>query len=348
MTTDTLYKISNTGAVTFWRITTFYDGEILIDWGVLNGSIQRKTVDVFLNNSNRDIYEQTDLEMSSRIKNQIDAGYCWTIEEAEINKGKNALNLYKPMLAKTYEDVLPTDLSKYFLQFKYDGHRCLITKNDGELIAYSRNGQLFPETLEHILSEIDIDEGVTLDGELYCHGETLQTISSWAKRKQDNSKKLQYICYDMVSNDAYQDRFNMMHDILTYKTKHIRIAPTIRCEVIKLKEAQAQGYEGLILRHEDYPYEIGKRSKGLLKVKSWHSEEFEVLDVVSSKDNWAILVCKLDEHKTFSVSCHGTIGYKSTVLANKFSFIGKFVEVEFANRTKDNVPFHPVAIRWRD
>lgn len=343
-----LYKVSNKGALLVWEIATDYDGFIELSWGQDNGAFQRKLVAVTLNNSNRDLIEQTVLEINSRVKKQIDDGYCHTIEEAYKNKCKNALNLFKPMLAQKYEGVQPNNLNSYFVQYKYDGHRCLITKNNGKLIAYSRNGQVFPGTIDHILEDIDIDEGMTLDGELYCHGQSLQTISSWAKRKQPESKDLVYVCYDIIEQEPYYKRKEKLKELLKQDSITIINAPTHECNSIDIKQAKALGYEGLILRHKDFIYEIGKRSKGLLKVKEWHSSEFEVVDIMPSKDNWAILVCKIDKDKTFCVSCQGTIEYKYRTLMNKYKYIGKYIEVEYANLTKDGIPFHPVAIRWRD
>jgi len=113
-----------------------------------------------------------------------------------------------------------------------------------------------------------------------------------------------------------------------------------------LDNSRALGYEGLILRDLKMPYEVGKRSKGLIKVKQFMDAEFKVVDILPSAEGWARLVCELPGD-TFKVSAPGTIYQKTEVLKRKDEFIGEFVTVTFANYTIDGKPFHPVAERWR-
>ena len=92
----------------------------------------------------------------------------------------------------------------------------------------------------------------------------------------------------------------------------------------------------------------------MIKVKPRHfknflvDDEFLVVDILPSKDNWARLVCETEEGKRFKVSCHGTIEYKTFVLERKDLYIGKHIRAEFESYTKAKVPFHGVALYWRD
>ena len=117
-------------------------------------------------------------------------------------------------------------------------------------------------SINHILKSIPIKEGETLDGELYCHGEPLQRISSWVRKPQDNSMKLEYIIYDIMDNSGYHERLSKL--LSRPFTLPCRVAPTIGVNSLerelgrfpvgqKLKEARAKGYEGLIIRWGDTP-----------------------------------------------------------------------------------------------
>ena len=121
---------------------------------------------------------------------------------AQTMKPMNRLGFSKPMLAKKSEDV---DMVKmmtkpFYLQHKLDGNRCLIHNDGTGLVAYTRNGKEF-KTLKHILELLKdvVPSGWTLDGELYVHGQSLQTIVRWGKCLQPNTLKLEFHCYDDIS-----------------------------------------------------------------------------------------------------------------------------------------------------
>ena len=344
-----LYKYNAMDALMLWTIHS--DGNIIvINHGQVNGKLQTKTEVVEINKSGRDIVAQVALQVQSRVNKQIDKGYCTSIDEAEASKGLNAAKLKRPMLAKKFRDVKNINFNDAWLQYKYNGHRCLITCIDGENIAYSRNGKPI-SSIEHITSQIEIPEGHTIDGELYHHGTSLQTIGSWVKKNQPESKQLKYIAYDTMLDMPYSARLDKL--IGSYKLgSNISIAPTsvFGSETNikpRLDSAIEMGYEGLMLRQERYGYDVGNRSQGLLKIKKCLDDEFLVIDIVPSKDDWGILVCLLPGDRTFRVSAPGSIENKRHILYNRNSYIGKNITVEFFEWTNDNVPFHPVAIDWR-
>ena len=109
-----------------------------------------------------------------------------------------------------------------------------------------------------------------------------------------------------------------------------------------------QGFEGAMLRWGNFPYEAGKRSRGLLKVKTFEDAEFTIIDVTpgtSTFQDCAILVCKTEKGDLFAVTSPGTIEQKRQILIDKAQVIGKRVTVKYAGTTKTDhpVPFHPVA-----
>jgi ATP-dependent DNA ligase len=344
----TLYKISSTGAVQEWTISS--DNEtIIIKWGQQSGAKQGQIEHVEINQSGRSLKEQVLLRMESRINRQKDKGYCETIEEARASIGLNASKLLKPMLAQTYDGTKSN--KNGFWQYKYNGHRCLITRQGDELIAYSRNGKPI-NTVNHIFEGMDIPEGVTLDGELYIHGKPLQTISSIVRRVQPANKELTYIVYDQIAEDYFERR---IANIYGYKLNNKTfIADTFRgynsdmATNDHIKFVQSKGYEGLMFRDSNKIYEPGKRSSQLLKVKMRHDMEVMVTRISPSKDGWAILHCVTPDKNVVSVTAPGTMEQKYDIYDNAHIYVGKMLNIEFAEFTKGGVPFHPVAIAFRE
>lgn len=360
--TTTLYKTDANDQIRVWSIIA--EGTVLIiQHGVLNGATQVSTEHVELNKSGRDIDQQVALKLQSRISTQFDKGYCSTIEEAIDSKGLNASKLLRPMLAQKFRDVKNIDFANCFVQYKYNGHRCLVTKQNGKLIAYSRNGKPI-NSIDHIMKDLQwLPEGYTLDGELYLHGVPLQTIGSLVRKNQHASKKLMYVVYDLVAPAVkYAERNGWLKANLGVKdTPTVYIASTWTFAESKmpikerLAESISNGYEGLILRHGNTGYEPGKRSQSLVKVKQVLDAEFCIVGVHQSADGWAIFECYKVPGQyynalvcdSFRVSAMGTMQDKHDAWANRNDFIGKMLTVEFFEWTNDGKPFHPVAIGIR-
>jgi len=346
----TLYKVDVSGTIREWTIERISQNEFAMHHGVMGGSIQTKIEFVEEGKAGRTLDEQILSRMASRISKKRDMGYCNSIEKARENINLNSINMVKPMLAQK-EIQVPKEFA---LQYKYDGNRCLITKQNGKVFAYSRNGKLI-NSIDHIIdSASHIPEGAILDGELYKHGVPLQTLRSWISRKQAESEGLEYMCYDIVSPLGYLGRYKSLLRLglegsITLARTLFLDETSLALEGLnsRLLDARKEGYEGLMIRDVKTPYEAGKRSKSLIKIKHFEDDEFRVINILRSSDDWGILVCETKTGKLFKVSAPGDINFKKHVLENKYDFIGKDVTVEYANLTKDGIPFHPIAIAFR-
>ena len=347
----TLYKKHKNG-VGIWHIysqlnviyiqhATKLDGRLVCHEETVSAGLQGRT-----------ILQQAAHRIKSRVNKQLDKGYVRSLEEAQ-KKPTNTMGFLQPMLATQQKNAKDLVTSVCY-QPKLDGHRCLITKQDGEVIAYTRAGKPIP-TIHHITDELQvvIKEGQTLDGELYIHDTLLQDIGSLIKKEQEGTKRLQYWVYDTLQEDPFIERFSGLK-ILIQDLKHTKLTPTSARYTDNLpallRRMIDRGYEGLMVRTGSLGYETGRRSQSLIKVKAFLDAEFEVLNVTPSKDGWGVLTCKLGavDTDTFMVSAPGTHEEKRHILSNKSDYIGKRVTVEYSMLTKDGVPFHPVALRFRE
>ncbi len=347
----TLYK-NHKNKIGFWS-GWCDENKIIIEYASgVHDSPQRIEELIHEGKQGRSANEQAIFRLTSRVNSKLDAGYVMTYAEATVAP-TDALGQTKPMLAQSIKDYNKTiDPNNAFIQVKYDGHRVIVGNDGGRTFAYSRNGKSMPG-ITHILESIQIPEGATIDGEIYRHGWKLQTIASACKKLQLASKELNFIAYDYISNERFSDRLESLKLLEPQLGNYTKIAPTKKLSELKslnaaFQKAKTAGYEGLIMRLNHTGYESGRRSSSLLKIKQANDAEFVVIDIISSKDGWGILVCQLPNIGTFKVSAPGTMHNKKQVLDNKEMYIGKLATIEYSELTMNGVPFHPVCLGFRD
>jgi DNA ligase-1 len=310
-------------------------------------------------------FEQAQFEVTSRINKQLDKGY--TYEVPFIGQTvTNTLGKKKPMLAtpinKVKEEII--DWSNAWVQPKLDGHRAMFDE-----FLYSRQGKEIK--LPHITDEI-LDNWVDvahLDGELYCHGKTLQEIGSLIKKPREESHAIAYHVYDLVLDVPYEERFARLRKLLGVTEdmglKHIKLVETHR--VYSMGEAMqyhekwvAEGYEGGILRHGTDGYEDDKRSKQLLKIKGYIGEEGDTeATIIGFKRGTpyirpektyecCIFICETPEGVQFDCTAPGTMQDKHEAWVNQGSLCGKQLTYKYFCLSKDGIPQQPVALGIRD
>jgi len=225
MKSITLYRQTATGAIQLWQISALVDkNSILIKYGQLNGALQEQIEQIKTNNSGRSMREQIKLRIKSRLSKQRAKGYRNTVDEAIKFANKNELNMYRPMLAQQFNKQKSVNTSGAILQRKLDGNRMLVTRNNGELLCYTRNGKLI-KTLDHIVEQMDwLDEGQTVDGEVYRHGMALKDIRGGIAKKQASTLELNYHIYDVVKDMSFQERWKYVipqkfthHDYIVFE-----------------------------------------------------------------------------------------------------------------------------------
>jgi ATP-dependent DNA ligase len=347
----TLYRKHATGKIGTWSI--WQEGHTIIMESRVNPNAKatRRIEHVKHGKAGRSIQEQIDLNMNSRLQSKLDGGYKYTEREAQTGSNTNTLSLPQPMLAQ--RDVQRLDKADtIYSQPKLDGMRMIITRQNGKTFAYTRKGKPVI-TVNHILAAADsiLQDGEYLDGELYAHGFPLQTIMSWAKRVQPENQKLIFHAFDTIDDAPFKERFFEMEKRIielddlsihsVHTTKLTTPVPTV------LQRYRKRGFEGAILRDGDSPYQPGKRSKSLIKVKEFFDDEFTILDLTTGARGLPVFVCQT-QTGTFRVTIHGTHPEKYARLAQPELYIGQQLTVRHAGLTPYGIPFHPVAIGVRE
>ena len=324
-----------------------------------------------------EVVDETGQPPVEDINNPILAAYLERYLPYDLSNGRD--NTILAMLAKTYTGKVWEKESIMLGQPKINGLRCLITasRNNDMFKPYnlkfqSREGVVW-NTLgnleDYLLSVLPasfvdnmIDEGWAMDGEVYLPGYSVNDINHFVKdATAPENKLLQYWCYDLAIEDMTQEnrdiiRFNIDNRTqLVCKDEHINnkkrliILDSIDiwgdAQSVKMRDVYLGcGYEGLILRNPNTEYQFGRRRVGYMeKFKTATEGDFKIIDIYKeNKRNLPILLCQNDVNDaTFETRLSASFEAQETVLNMKDQFIGRFVHLEFGERSGiKKVPFH--------
>ena len=346
----TLYR-KNALGIGIWSIWSEGNKITVSHSSVIGGNQIQHHETVKEGKAGRSLAQQIQSRIDSRVSKQRDKGYVEDADQAA-QGAFNQLGLIPPMLAQVYKGS--TGGRKAWIQKKLNGLRCLITRQDGELIAYTRRGKPLRAIIE-ILEEADkfVQEGMTVDGELYVTNTSLQTIQSWVKRRQVDTGRVLYVMYDQIDHQGFEDRHDALLDCVNSvgPFKRCRVLPKIayineEVRAIEFEKTRSAGFEGLMVRLDDYGYESNKRSASLLKDKDKFDTEVVVKDIILSEKGNPVCVVNY-EGKTFKLSPPGTHIERMKAYENRGNHIGKLLTIEYREFTDDGIPFHAVATEWR-
>jgi len=229
-------------------------------------------------------------------------------KDLEIRMGDSLINKVFPDLIPTFDCALATDFDKvqvdfakdtFFASRKLDGVRCLAVVDDmGAVTLWSRQGNQFL-TLEKVEKEIASIgmRDVVFDGEIClvnANGdEDFQGIMKQIRKKDHQIDSPKYLIFDTISGDEfrtktgnlkYSSRYARLGEIFFEPSRynHLKVVTqtVISTEdqyINMMTQSDADGWEGLILR-KNVGYE-GKRSKNMLKCKSFKDAEYKVIDL---------------------------------------------------------------------
>lgn len=315
--------------------------------------------------------EQAQKEAAALRQKKINKGYS-----EDITKAGNK-SYFEPMLAQKYEDRKKEIIYPIYSQPKLDGVRCVINSEG----MWTRNGKPIlsvPHIFEEVKFLFKIYPDLVLDGELYCDkfaqdfNKIISLVRKTKPTPQDivDGKVVEFWIYDFVLEDEMEEH-NMpfyQRNAFLLNTIFIKIwdnekegtkctyVPTFVLNSEEQIEKQfekyiEQGYEGQILRAAHGLYE-NKRSKNLLKHKTWQDDEFEILDVLEGKGSREGTIGKMRFQTKEGNEFHSNLKMDHDTLAEmwlqKETYIGKKATIKYFNLTPDGIPRFPYVIAIRD
>jgi DNA ligase-1 len=353
MKLDTIYKKTQTGATQEWTIEVS-DNKYRTHSGQCGGAITTNAWTVVYGKNEGKANGTTDNEQAlkeaiAKRTKKLESGYFENITNI------NTKQYFEPMLAAKWEDYKDKIQYPFYSQPKLDGIRCIVTK-DG---MFSRNGKPIisaPHIRESLQSIFDENSDLIFDGELYADkfANDFNTIVSLVKKTKpthadlaESKKQIEYHIYDLPSvDDVFRIRYRNLCELSLPKYCVRVITHTIRNEselMVKYGDYVDAGYEGQMLRL-DSKYE-NKRSKSLLKHKSFVDEEYTILDICEGEGNRTgtagYMVFETAEGKPFKSNVKGTWEETAEMLKSKNELIGKQATIKYFNLTPDGIPRFP-------
>lgn len=114
-----------------------------------------------------------------------------------------------------------------------------------------------------------------------------------------------------------------------------------------LKEACSQGFEGVMIRRPEFPYEHGRRSFGLLKYKQMHDAEFKIVGFLPGEGKFkgylGAFVCETKDGLKFHAPPKVTKKRRLELWTLRKEYLGKFLTVQYQELSFQDVPRFPIA-----
>lgn len=270
-------------------------------------------------------------------------------------------------LADKYDPNIVDWKDGWYVSTKIDGVRCIaIVDESGEVSFFSRTGKAF-DTLDVVANGIKAIglNSIVLDGELCLvdedGNEDFQGIMKQLKKKDHTIPNPSFKIFDMLTTDEFYSKKGKSN-----RTYSIRLADLIgtmkfnKCPCLTVLEqdliknddhfaewvdkSTKEKWEGLMLR-ADEPYK-GKRSKDLLKYKSFYDDEYVVIDVKFGPFRYIKNGAECEEimlsnvtiqHKNYNVDVGSgfTIDQRKEFYRNPELILNKKITVQYFEETKN-------------
>ena len=294
-------------------------------------------------------------------------------KDLDIRVGASIINKAVPGLIPTFKVALAQNYEgkcdwndRWWVSRKLDGVRCLaITDENGKCKLYSRMGKEFT-TLDKVKEAIEATGIINsvFDGEICLvdedGNEDFQSVMKQLRRKDHQIANPAFMIFDMLTKSEFEaeksDRklyprliilkqwlkgrfidesiLRFTHQTLITSQDHFEYWNDIE---------NKDSWEGLMLR-KDVGYE-GKRTKNLVKVKSFHDAEYEVLgwdvdnhEVVrdGKSESMTMLSQVWIEHKGHIVKVGSGFTQEQRLEYMDGSIVGKTITVQYFEETKND------------
>lgn len=198
---------------------------------------------------------------------------------------------------------------------------------------------------------------IIFDGEFYIHGLPLGQINGAVHNSDNkNHKDLVFVIFDIKIKAEQIHRIEFIQKLSKrLNLDSIQFNQTVVCnsddEALQLREQYiSEGYEGVILRKSDALYQKG-RTHDMLKYKALKKILCLIVDVVPYKKDPTQGMFKVMDVTNDTViesvikSKKGnTTEIRKEVIINSQYYIGKYVMIEYRERTENGKLFHTNAI----
>ena len=293
-------------------------------------------------------------------------------KDLKIRTGAKVINKAFPGLIPEFNVALAQNYdgkcdwnNSWYASRKLDGVRCLaVVDEKGKCTLYSRMGKEFT-TLDKVKEAIEATNiiNTVFDGEICLidenGNEDFQSVMKQLRRKDHQIENPVFMMFDMLHKSEFEQTEHQQN-VLSERLHKLRtfISNNICNELKYLDQSQITdgryfdmwgqmasdgNWEGFMLR-KDVVYE-GKRTKNLLKVKTFHDAEYEVLDaefgpmavVRDGKEKQETMLSQVwIEHKGHKVKVGSGFNQEQRIKYMTEDIVGKTITVQYFEETKND------------
>jgi DNA ligase 1 len=210
--------------------------------------------------------------------------------------GASTLGLFtpvQPMLAKTASSAgeAVTGLGRAFVEWKLDGVRIQVHREGTQVSVFTRNLREITSGVPEVVASVREYPATSfiLDGEALLFGpsgpEQFQdSMSRLATEKSDRALPLRAFYFDCLHLDGV-DLIDL--SLVERRASLAAVAGAAMVGSVLtddadvadrfFEDAVAAGYEGVVVKDPELPYEAGRRGSGWLKVKPTHTLDLMIL-----------------------------------------------------------------------
>ena len=257
----------------------------------------------------------------------------------------------KPMLAELTNNVFSDD--DWLFEIKWDGYRAIAEIEDGNVNLHSRNNISFNQKFYPVVETLKSFEGnIIFDGEVVIVDDFGKSSFQLLQNYQKSGKgKLAYYIFDILHLNGYDltnlpliKRKEILKQVLPDDLKNIRFSDHIIGDGENFyKVAEERGLEGILAKRADSKYQLGKRSRNWLKIKTKKRQEAVICGFTQpkgSRDKFGSLVLGVyDEGELVYIGQAGT-GFTDSRLKEIYSMLKPLVtnKSPFSQKIITNTP----------
>ena len=191
----------------------------------------------------------------------------------------------RPMLATLSPTLV--DGPEWVFEEKYDGIRALAAREKGRVTIWSRTLQDLTGGFPHVVTGVGALDGgdITLDGELVALDATgVSRFQLLQRRGAAGASPTRYAVFDLLELEGKMlmrrplgERRSALERLIGRRTDPFFVSRRlVRDGKAAYREAKRLGWEGIIAKDEESPYEPGMRSRYWRKVKVRKESEFVI------------------------------------------------------------------------
>jgi DNA ligase D-like protein (predicted ligase) len=194
------------------------------------------------------------------------------------------LRFIEPMYARLV-NKLPKGRD-WLYEVKFDGYRCLAGRDSTGVMLWSRRGNLFTTQFPNIARACErLPLGTLVDGEIVALDANGRISFNLLQHHRSKAQALLFYVFDVLvhrGRSLLKELLSARREILSEIFKDAKAAPIALSESLDtsvdelVRVAKEFGFEGIVAKRKDSPYESGKRTGAWVKYKVNRGQEFVI------------------------------------------------------------------------